>query len=92
MELLLKHVDNVLPDEVLLFDVPGVEEEEKDGDDEQHIDEEGQKIGVGQEGEANSLGCLLFVQFVLFLPWESFAKNCEILLLDRRLVRLSDLS
>ena len=87
----LEHVDNVLPDKVLLTDVPRVEEEDEDGDDQKHVDEEGQKVGVWQEGEADPLGRLLFIKLVLFLPGKRLAKDCEVLLFKGVFIGLSDL-
>ena len=91
MRRFLKHVDNVLPNKVLLTDVPRVEEEDEDGDDQKHVDKEGQKVGVWQEGEADPLGRFLFIKFVFFLPWKRIAEDCEVLLFKGLFVGLSNL-
>ena len=87
----LKHVNNVLPNKVLLADVPRVEEEDEDGDDEKHVDKKGQKVSVRQEGETDPLGRFLFIKLVLFLPRKRPAKNCEVLLFKGIFVSLPDL-
>ena len=89
MSRFLEHVDDVLPDKVLLTDVPRVEEEDEDGDDQKHVDEEGQKVGVWQEGEADPLGRLLFIKLVLFLPGKRLAEDCEVLLFKGVFISLS---
>ena len=91
MSRFLEHVDNVLPNEVLLADVPRVEEEDEDGDDEKHVDQEGQKVGVRQEGETDPFGRFLLIKLVLFLPGKRPAEDCEVLLFEGIFVSLPDL-
>ena len=73
----IEDVKDVLPNVVLLLDIPCVEEVEEDGDHEDHIDQEGQKVGVRQICYVDLLTIVLLLtaDLVLVLAWEGLGKD-----------------
>ena len=78
---LLKHIIDVLADEIFFTDAPCAEEEDQNGNYEEHIDQECQEVGVWEQENIDPSRVLILVKHVLHLTRKLPIKNPEVLLL-----------